>query len=137
MPQFNNFGSTHVGQQIGATGAVFNNHAGGKFYIIFLLAVGIYSRTFNFDTFENDTSKLSFSDILGNDFWDHSNNFGVDFYTFGIYSFKNDTFESAWVDAHGQNSASEIFFFCHDVENLKFCFPRTLPSAYKKNYILQ
>ena len=30
-PQFNNYGDTEVGQQIGATGAVFNNHAGGKF----------------------------------------------------------------------------------------------------------
>ena len=29
-PQFNNFGNTEVGLQIGATGAVFNNHAGGK-----------------------------------------------------------------------------------------------------------
>ena len=30
-PQFNNYGNTEVGLQVGATGAVFNNHAGGNY----------------------------------------------------------------------------------------------------------
>ena len=35
-------------------------------------------------------SKASFSDILGNDYWDHSDTFGnkFDFYTFGFYTFQ-------------------------------------------------
>ena len=41
-------------------------------------------------------SKVSFSDILGNDYWYHfdtcEENF--DFYNFGFYTFKNDTFEN-------------------------------------------
>ena len=36
-------------------------------------------------------SKVSFSDILGNDHWDHSNTFGENF---DSDTFKNDTFES-------------------------------------------
>ena len=48
-------------------------------------------------------SKVSFSDILGNDYWDHSDTFEKKtyFYTFGIYTLKNDTLESVWVDDHG------------------------------------
>ena len=43
---------------------------------------------------------MSFSDIVGNDYWDHSDTFGekFDFYTFGFYTFKNGTFESVWAD---------------------------------------
>ena len=44
-------------------------------------------------------SKVSFSDLLGNDFLDHSDNFEqtFDFYTFDLYTFKNHTFESVRV----------------------------------------
>ena len=46
-------------------------------------------------------SKVSFSDLLGNDFLDHPDTFEqiFDFYTFDIYTFKNHTFESVWVSA--------------------------------------
>ena len=53
--------------------------------------VGIYSYTFDFDTFNNylmTLSKVSFSDILRNDYLDHFD------------TFENDTFEGVWVDAH-------------------------------------
>ena len=41
-------------------------------------------------------SKVSFSDILGNDNWDRFDTFGVnfDFDTFKNINFENDTFES-------------------------------------------
>ena len=48
--------------------------------------MSIYSHTFDFDTFKNDTFKVSFSDILRNDYWDHFDTFGE------IFDF--DTFES-------------------------------------------
>ena len=67
--------------------------------------VGIYSYTFDFDTFNKTLSKVSFSDILRNDYWDHFDTFGENFYfdtfkndTFKNDTFKNDTFESVWVD---------------------------------------
>ena len=55
-------------------------------------------------------SKVSFSDILGNDWWDHFVTFreNFDFYTFGFYTFKNDTFESVRVDAHAQLAQARI-----------------------------
>ena len=58
--------------------------------------MSIYSHTFDFDTFKNDTFKVSFSDILRNDYLDHFDTFGenFDFDTFKNDTFKNDTFES-------------------------------------------
>ena len=55
----------------------------------------IYYDTFDFETFKNDTFKVSFSDILRNDNWDHFDTFGgnFDFDTFKNYTFENDTFE--------------------------------------------
>ena len=40
------------------------------------MAVGIYSCTFDFDTFKNDTFKVPFPNIFRNDYWDHSDTFG-------------------------------------------------------------
>ena len=47
-------------------------------------------------------SKVSFSDILRNDYLDHFDTFGenFDFDTFKNDTFENDTFESVWVDRH-------------------------------------
>ena len=47
-------------------------------------------------------SKVSFSDILGNDNLDHFDTFGgnFDFDTFKNDTFENDTFESVSVDRH-------------------------------------
>ena len=44
-------------------------------------------------------SKVSFSDIIRNDYLDHFNTFGenLDFDTFKNDTFENDTFESVWV----------------------------------------
>ena len=42
-------------------------------------------------------SKVSFSDILRNDYLDHFDTFGENF---DFDTFKNDTFESVWVDRH-------------------------------------
>ena len=42
-------------------------------------------------------SKVSFSHILRNDYWDHFDTFGENF---DFDTFKNDTFESVLVDAH-------------------------------------
>ena len=49
-------------------------------------------------------SKVSFSDILRNDYLDHFDTFGgnFDFNTFKNDTFENDTFESVWVDRHPQ-----------------------------------
>ena len=49
-------------------------------------------------------SIVSFSYILADDYWDHSDTFGenFDFHTIGFYAYKNDTFESIWVDGHCQ-----------------------------------
>ena len=44
-------------------------------------------------------SKVSFSDILRNDYLDHFDTFRENF---DFDTFKNDTFESAWVDRHPQ-----------------------------------
>ena len=44
-------------------------------------------------------SKVSFSDILRNDYLDHFDTFGENF---DFDTFENDTFESVWVDAQGQ-----------------------------------
>ena len=48
--------------------------------------------------------KVSFANIFGNDYRNHSDTFGENFdiYPFGFYTFKNDTFESVYVDAHLQ-----------------------------------
>ena len=44
-------------------------------------------------------SKVSFSKLLENDFWDHPDTLEFfDFYTFDFYTFKNHTFENARVD---------------------------------------
>ena len=55
-------------------------------------------------TLSRMTLSHRFSDILGNDdYWDHFDTFGGNFdfdTSFGFYTFKNDTFESVWVDAH-------------------------------------
>ena len=56
--------------------------------------MSIYSYTFNFDTFKNDTFKVSFSDILRHDYLDHFDTFAENF---DFDTFKNDTFESVWV----------------------------------------
>ena len=51
---------------------------------------------------KNTLSKVSFSNLLTNDFLDHpkaSENFFY-FYTFDFYTFKNYTFESVVVSAH-------------------------------------
>ena len=45
-------------------------------------------------------SNVYFSDIFRNDFWDHFDTFGEKFY---FDTFKNDTFESVWVDAHSHS----------------------------------
>ena len=47
-------------------------------------------------------SKVSFSDILRNDYLDHFDTFGenFDFDTFKNDTFENDTFESVCVDRH-------------------------------------
>ena len=42
-------------------------------------------------------SKVSFSDILRNDYLDHFDTFGENF---DFDTFKNDTFDSVWVDRH-------------------------------------
>ena len=42
-------------------------------------------------------SKVSFSDILRNDYLDHFDTFGENF---DFDTFENDTFESVWVDSH-------------------------------------
>ena len=42
-------------------------------------------------------SKVSFSDFLRNDYLDHFDTFGENF---DFDTFKNDTFESVWVDRH-------------------------------------
>ena len=60
--------------------------------------MSIYSYTFDFYTFKMILSKVSFSDILRNDYLDHIDTFGENFYTF-----MNDTFESVWVDRHPPN----------------------------------
>ena len=52
---------------------------------------------------KNTLSKVSFSNLLTNDFLDHpkaSENF---FYTFDFYTFENYTFESVVVSAHTQS----------------------------------
>ena len=59
--------------------------------------VGIYSYTFDFDTFNKTLSKVSFSDILRNDYWDHFDILGENF---DFDTFKYGTFEIVWVDAH-------------------------------------
>ena len=46
-------------------------------------------------------SKVSFSDILRNDYLDHFDTFGENF---DFDTFKNDTFESVWVDRHPHTS---------------------------------
>ena len=47
-------------------------------------------------------SKVSFSDILRNDYLDHFNTFGenFDYDTFKNDTFENYTFECVWVDRH-------------------------------------
>ena len=47
-------------------------------------------------------SKVSFSDILRNDYLDHFDTFveNFDFDTFKNDTFENDTFESVYVDRH-------------------------------------
>ena len=47
-------------------------------------------------------SKVSFSDILGNEYWELGS-----FCTFGFYTSKNDTFESVKVDAHAQSTQNQ------------------------------
>ena len=52
--------------------------------------------------FKNTLSKVPFSNLLTNNFLDHpkaSEDFFY-FYTFGLYAFKNYTFESVVVSAH-------------------------------------
>ena len=61
-----------------------------------IMAVGIYSYTFDFDTFKCFIFRFFFR----NDFWDHFDTFEENFY---FDTFKNDTFESVWVDAHSQS----------------------------------
>ena len=57
---------------------------------------------------KNTLSKVSFSNLLTNDFLDHpkaSENFFY-FYTFDFYTFKNYTFESVVVSAHALSTLS-------------------------------
>ena len=50
---------------------------------------------------KNTLSKVSFSNLLTNDFLDHPKASKIFyFYTFGFYTFKNYTFESVVVSAH-------------------------------------
>ena len=63
--------------------------------------MGIYSYTFDFDTFKNDTFKsviFKYSQqwLLG-PFWHLGENF--DFDTFKNDTFENDTFESVWASS--------------------------------------
>ena len=54
--------------------------------------MSIYSYTFDFDIFKNDTFKsVSFSNILRNDYLDHFDTFEENF---NFDTFKNDTFKS-------------------------------------------
>ena len=52
-------------------------------------------------------SKVSFSDILRNYYLDHFDNFG----DFDFDTFKNDTFESVWVDRHPHISTYMLILF--------------------------
>ena len=49
---------------------------------------------------KNTLSKVSFSNLLTNNFLDHPKASEDFFYTFGVYTFKNYTFESVVVSAH-------------------------------------
>ena len=51
----------------------------------------IYSYTFNFDPFKNDTFKSVIFRYSQNDYFDHFDTFGENF---DFDTFKNDTFES-------------------------------------------
>ncbi len=56
------------------------------------MAVGIYSYTFDFDTFKNDTFKSVISIYSQmTTYWDHFDNFGENFH---FDTFENDTFDS-------------------------------------------
>ena len=59
--------------------------------------MGIYSYTFDFDTFKNDTFKSVIFRFSQKWLFDHFDTFGENF---DFDTFKNDTFESVWVDAH-------------------------------------
>ena len=49
---------------------------------------------------------MLFSDILRNEYWDQFETFGENF---DFDTFKNDTFESVWVDRHPQYISWETF----------------------------
>ena len=72
--------------------------------------MSIYSYTFDFYTFKMILSKVSFSDILRNDYLDQFDTFGE--------NFDFDTFESVWVDRHPHSSV-KCFTFLTQV-GLKF-----------------
>ena len=48
---------------------------------------------------------MSFSDILRNDYLDHFDTFGENF---DSDTFKNDTFESVWVDRHPSSHLADL-----------------------------
>ena len=61
--------------------------------------MGIYSYTFNFDTFKSVIFRYSQKWLIGTTYVDtFGENF--DFDTFMNDTLKNDTFESVWVDRH-------------------------------------
>ena len=57
-------------------------------------------------------SKASFSDIHRNDYLDHFDTF---FENFDFDTFKNDTFESVWVDRHPLSCFKPIFWLIPDM----------------------
>ena len=64
-------------------------------------------------------SKKSFSKIIGNDYLDHSDTDGENF---NFDTFKNDTFESVWVDVHHHSSSKErVKETTHVCKYTQFC----------------
>ena len=57
-------------------------------------------------------SKVSFSEILRNDYLDHFDTFGenFDFDSFKNDTFENDTFETVWVDRHSRKWAIIVLY---------------------------